>query len=115
MKTIITTFAVALCIASCSLTSQTIIKPKDSFVLGNNPHGSFKVKLKNVSKQNLEIHHEPISGGSHSYLTVKPSQSAKVKVEANTALIISNKSNDTTAVNLVVTGDTQLGMGYNNK
>ena len=47
------TFLLFVCLiltSSCSvfgsLTSNTLIQPKDSFVLGNNEHGTFKVKLK---------------------------------------------------------------------
>ena len=114
MKTILTSIAFSVFLASCSLTSNTIIKPNDSFVLGNNQHGSFKVKLKNVSKNNLEIFHAPIDGGKHSSQKVKPNEYATVKVNRNTALVISNTSKDTASVDLKVTGDTGLSMGYKN-
>ena len=114
MKTILTTFVLATIFTSCSLTSNTIIKPNDSFVLGNNEHGSFKVKLKNVSKNNLEVYHAPIEGGRHSSQKVKPNEFATVKVDRNTALIINNASKDTASVDLKVTGDTGLSMGYAN-
>jgi hypothetical protein len=114
MKTILTTLVLATIFASCSLTSNTIIKPNDSFVLGNNQHGSFKVKLKNVSKNNLEVYHAPVAGGKHSSQKVKPNESATVSVDRNTALVINNSSKDTAAVYLKVTGDTGLSMGYSN-
>jgi len=115
MKKILSALALAVVFTSCSLTSNTIIKPNDSFVLGNNQHGSFKVKLKNVSKNNLEVYHAPISGGKHSSQNVKPNQNTTIKVDRNTALIISNTSKDTASVDLKVTGDTGLSMGYSNK
>lgn len=115
MKTILTTLLLATIFTSCSLTSNTIIKPNDSFVLGNNEHGSFKVSLKNVSKNNLEVYHAPIEGGKHSSQKVKPNEYATVKVDRNTALIINNTSKDTASVDLKVTGDTGLSMGYSNK
>lgn len=115
MKPIFTTLLLALILASCSLTSNTIIKPNDSFVLGNNQHGSFKVKLKNVSRNNLEIFQAPVDGGKHSMKKIKPNQSATVEVDRNTALVISNMSKDTASVDLKVTGDTGLSMGYSNK
>ncbi|WP_309641968.1 hypothetical protein [Flavobacterium sp.] len=114
MKTILTSLAFSIFLASCSLTSNTIIKPNDSFVLGNNQHGSFKVKLKNVSKNNLEIFHAPNGGGKHSSQKVKPNEYATVEVDRNTALVISNTSKDTASVDLKVTGDTGLSMGYKN-
>ena len=114
MKVFIQTIISCFLLASCSLTSNTIIKPKDSFVLGNNQHGSFKVKLKNVSKNNIEVYQAPIGGGTHSPREVKPNQLVVVKVARNTALIIDNKSVDTVSVDLKVTGDIGLSMGYKN-
>lgn len=118
MKKVITTIVLAVAIASCgvfdSLTSNTTIKPNDSFVLGNNEHGTFKVKLKNVSNHDLKIIMAPIAGGTHSPLMIKPNETITVKTERNTALVIENKSNDTASVDLYVTGDTGLSMGYKN-
>ena len=80
IKTIITSFSILLLATSCgvfgSLNSNTSIKPNDSFVLGNNEHGSFKVKLKNVSKNNIDVYEAPISGGTHSRMTIKPNENA---------------------------------------
>jgi hypothetical protein len=101
---------------SCStLHSTTSIQPNDSFILGNNKHGFFKVKLKNVSKNNLEVYHASINGGKHSSQNVKPNHSVMVKVDKNTALIIANQFDDTATVTLRVTGDVGLSMGYKNK
>lgn len=100
---------------SCStLRSNTVIKPQDSFILGNNKHGKFKVKLQNVSKNDLEIYQAPITGGKHSPQMVKPGQKVTVKIDQNTALYLLNHSMDTSAVNLKVSGDIGLSMGYKN-
>lgn len=118
MKTLITSFAILVLTTSCgvfaSLNSNTSIKPNDSFVLGNNEHGSFKVKLKNVSKNDIDIYEAPISGGTHSRVTVKPNESVVAKVDSNTALYIENKSSDYASVDLKVTGDLRLSMTYKN-
>lgn len=118
MKTIISTIALALIITSCgafgSLTSNTTIKPNESFVLGNNEHGTFKVKIKNVSNHELRIVMAPIAGGTHSPITVSPNETIIVKADSNTAIIIENKSNEDASVDLYVTGDTGLSMGYKN-
>ena len=116
MKTIITIYLLAITLTSCSvfgsLTSNTIIKPNESFVLGNNEHGSFTVKLKNVSNHDLKIFMAPITGGTYSPIMVKPRETVRIKAEQNTALIIENKSNEDASVDLYVTGDTGLSMGY---
>lgn len=83
-------------------------------MLGNNEHGSFKVQLKNVSKNDLTVYQAPVGGGKHSSQKVKPNQSVTVKVDSNTALIIENANNDTASVDLKVTGDIGLSMGYKN-
>lgn len=116
MKKMTVLMVVITTISSCSifpgLTSNTMISPDDSFILGNNQHGSFKVVLKNVSKSELEVYLAPIDGGRHSGQMVKPGQSVKVKVDKNTALVINNASSDTASVDLKVSGDTGLSMGY---
>lgn len=99
-------------LTSCALTSTTIIQPKDAFVLGNNEHGKFSVRLKNVSENNLEIWETPITGGKHSKVVVKPRQTVRVKVDKNTALKIENNAAVTATVQLKVKGDLGLSMGY---
>jgi PBP1b-binding outer membrane lipoprotein LpoB len=118
MKKTISIIIIALILGSCSifgsLHSTTTIKPNDSFVLGNNEHGSFKVVLKNISNHELKIFMTPISGGSHSPSIVVPNETIKVKADKNTALIIENKSSEQADVTLKVTGDIGLSMGYKN-
>jgi hypothetical protein len=116
MQKLILFFFAAVLATSCSVTSSTRIKGNDSFVLGNNEHGPFSVKLKNTSSEELTIHEAPIAGGTHTYETVKPNKTVKVKVKVdkNTALLIQNKSLNEITVDLWITGDTGLSMGYKN-
>lgn len=105
--------AVLVFITSCkTLTSTTMIQPNKSFVLGNNEHGAAKVKLKNISPNDIEVYHAPINGGKHSSQIVKPNETVTVKVEKNTALVIANLSSLQASVKLFVTGDLGLSMGY---
>jgi hypothetical protein len=113
IKTALMIFLVGLLITACStLTSTTSIDANNSFVLGNNPHGTFSVRLKNISEEDIELHRAPIDGGRHSFETVKPGETIKVNVDKNTALVIDNKSTKKASVELFVTGDTGLSMGY---
>lgn len=118
MKKIIATSFLFVFITSCSifstLNSNTSIKPNESFVLGNNEHGSFKVVLKNISNHDLRLVMAPVSGGTHSPLIVSPNETIKLKTDKNTALIIENKSTEPANVALKVTGDIGLSMGYKN-
>jgi hypothetical protein len=115
MKKLIFAFAI-VSFTSCgvfkTLTSNTVIAPNEAFKLGDNKHGAFSVKLKNVSKNDLTVYEAPIDGGKHSFVVVKPNQSIKVNVDENTALIIENESKDTASVDLLVKGDLGLSMGY---
>ncbi len=116
MKNVIIVFALVIATTSCSIfktiSSNTTIQPNDSFVLGNNVHGEFSVKFKNVSKNALMVYRAPNEGGKHSFVTVQPNETIKVTVEPNTALVVENKSNDVASVDLLVKGDTGLSMGY---
>lgn len=116
MKNSILLFAFINLFTSCSvfnsLNSNTSIKPNDSFYLGNNKHGKFKVTLKNVSNHYIEIYFAPISGGSYSRQTIKINEVVIAKVPKNTAIVIENKSTDYASVDIKATGDLNLGMGY---
>lgn len=96
-----------------SLNSNTAIKPKESFVLGNNKHGVFKTYLKNEGVTTLKIYQAPIDGGTHSPILIKPQESARIKTKKNTALIIENTGDEYASVSLKVKGDLNLGMNYN--
>jgi hypothetical protein len=116
MKKLIAIVTIVIATTSCSMfktiTSNTTIQPNDSFVLGDNVHGEFSVKFKNVSKNAVTVYRAPNEGGKHSYVTVQPNETVKVNVEPNTALVVENKSNDVASVDLLVKGDTGLSMGY---
>jgi hypothetical protein len=116
MKKLIAIVTIVIATTSCSIfktvTSNTTIQPNDSFVLGDNIHGEFSVKLKNISKNAITVYHAPNDGGKHTFETVQPKQTINVKVEPNTALVVENKSNDVASVDLLVKGDTGLSMGY---
>lgn len=115
MKNLFLFVCLALLFGACStLNSNTFIQPNDSFLLGNNAHGKFTVRLKNLSKNQVEVYRAPIDGGTHSREIVLPNQSIKMRVERNTAFVIDNKTKDTASVLLKVHGDLGLSMNYKN-
>jgi hypothetical protein len=95
-----------------TLSSTTTIKGNDAFILGNNKHGKFSVRLKNTSNSDITIWQAPITGGQHSPLQVASKQTVNVKVDRDTALRIENSSASEIDVELLVKGDTGLSMGY---
>lgn len=120
MKHIALFFATILLFTSCQLLpfntlhSTTTIKGNDAFILGNNVHGKFFVRFNNTSNSEITIWQVPIAGGQHSPLKVAAKQKAELKVDRNTALRIENPSSESIDVELVVTGDIGLSMGYRN-
>ncbi len=111
------TFAliVLLFTTSCkTLTSTTTIEANNSFVLGNNTHGFYNVKLKNISNHSIAIYQKTLMDSVHSFATIKPRETVHVYADKNTALIIENKSTSQAQVELHVGGDTNLSMGYKN-
>ena len=102
------------CIPFRTLNSTTYIKPKESFLLGNNIHGKFSAKVTNTSVTSVTLWKCPIEGGKHSPITVSPSATIKVNVEKNTALKIENDSEERISIQLKVSGDIGLSMGYQN-
>lgn len=120
MKHIALIFATILVFTSCAhlpfqrLTSTTTIKGNDAFILGNNEHGKFAVRLKNTADSEITIWQVPVTGGQHSPLKIGAKQKAEIKVDRNTALRIENPSSEAIDIELIVTGDTGLSMGYKN-
>lgn len=106
----------AATITSCSLfkkvTSNTSISANNSFVLGNNEHSEFSVKITNVSNQTLEIKTKPINEAEVLLTNLKPKATENIVVKRNTALVIQNNTNQTVNVELLIKGDTGLSMGY---
>lgn len=118
-KRAVVAFAIICLLASASLScntlnSTTYIKANDTFILGNNKHGVFRVSLTNASPSEIVLWKSPLAGGNHSPVTILPKASLKVTVEKNTALRIKNPSKEVVEVKLVVKGDTGLSMGYKN-
>jgi hypothetical protein len=98
------------CIPFRTLNSTTDSKPKESFLLGNNVHGKFAAKVTNTSDKPVTLWKCPIAGGKHSPITLYGTTT--IKVEKNTALRIENDSNEQISVQLKVSGDIGLSMGY---
>jgi hypothetical protein len=95
-----------------SIHSITNIGANDSFVLGNNPHGYFNVKLKNLSAHSITVYQKTLTDSLHSFSVIKPKETVHVYADKNTALIIENKSEEQASVKLDVGGDVKLSMGY---
>lgn len=94
--------------------SVTNIAANDSFVLGNNPHGYFNVRLKNLSAHPVTVYQKTLADSLHSFSVVNPKETVHIYANKNTALIIQNKSEKQVRVRLDLGGDVRLSMGYKN-
>ncbi|OYQ47166.1 putative periplasmic lipoprotein [Flavobacterium aurantiibacter] len=116
MKKNVILLALVTLLVSCgsfsSLNSGTSINANEKFVLGSNPHGNFRTHLKNDGSTTLLVYQEPNDGGTHSPITLKPTESTFIKTDKNTALVIENTETKMGYVTLKVTGDLNLGMAF---
>lgn len=103
------------CLSLGTLHSTTYIKAEDAFILGDNEHGTFRATVTNTSQVAIDIWQYPLAGGKHSLVTLRPSEKAKLKVDANTSIHIENSSKEQVAVKLKVKGDVGLNMSYREK
>ncbi len=97
-----------------SIHSVTNIAANESFVLGNNPHGYFNVRLKNLSAHPITVYQKTLTDSLHSFSLIRPRETVHVYADKNTALIIENKSDEKASVKLDLGGDVNLSMGYKN-
>jgi hypothetical protein len=113
MLKIVNVLCLVLILNSCAhIKSNLYINPEDSFVLGKNEHGPFKVNLTNYSKNPLEVRQASLQDEQISITRVYPNQKVRVTVQKNCALILQNTSKDTARAEVKITGDTGLSMQY---
>ncbi|RPD48386.1 hypothetical protein DNI29_07100 [Hymenobacter sediminis] len=94
------------------LHSNLFIEPGKQFVLGGEQPGAFKVEARNVGKVPVEFKERPRGGGIFGRATLAPGQRATLRFLAGSSALLLNPSAQTANLNLHVTGDTRLSMGY---
>ncbi|NHM05985.1 hypothetical protein G4D82_02025 [Flavobacterium sp. CYK-4] len=104
-------FSIFSCGIIGSLNSNTSIKPRDTFVLGNNQHGIFRTHLKNEGVTVLKVY-QSFHGVALDPVLVEPQEKIYLKTPKNTALLIENTGDQYASVSLKVKGDLNLGMTY---
>lgn len=99
--------------SSCrSLTSHTYIKAYDNFVLGDNEHGGYVVKVRNTSRTNLSVYQKAKDGVIDAQIIAKPNEWITINVKENKALFVGNKSEGIAEVDFIITSNYHLSMGY---
>ncbi|QNH60889.1 hypothetical protein [Hymenobacter sediminicola] len=88
------------------------IEPGKQFVLGGSQLGAFKVEAHNVGKVSVEIKERPRGGGIFGKTTLAPGARGTVRFMAGSSALLLNPSKEEASLNLTITGDTKLSMGY---
>ncbi len=96
-----------------TLTSQTLIDPQKSFVLGKGKHGSYVAQIQNTGKDDIEVILIDENGGLTSLGMLKKNEKETYRVPKNTTVQFKNTSSDQKGViDIKLEGDTNLSMGY---
>lgn len=95
-----------------NLHSDLLIRPGKQFALGGEQRGAFKVVARNVGQVAVEFKERPAGGGIFGKGTLKPGQRATLRFAAGSTALLLNPSANTANLKLVVSGDTNLRMGY---
>ena len=92
--------------------SNLFIEPDMQFILGGDQRGAFKVAAKNVGAVPVEIRERPLGGGTFGKVTLAPGQSGVLKFAVGSTAVLLNPSGSKANLDLIITGDTKLGMTY---
>ena len=116
MKKVIFACVLIISVASSckSVYSTTTIEPKTTFVIGDNEHQTFEVTINNISNEVVEISQKPNDGIIQLLQNLKSKKTVLIIIPKNTALYISNKSENKVAVELNLKSTSHLSMGYKN-
>ena len=92
--------------------SNLFIEPGKQFILGGDQRGAFKVAAKNMGTVPVEIRERPLGGGTFGKATLAPGQSGVLKFAVGSTAVLLNPSGTKANFDLIITGDTKLGMTY---
>ncbi|MBC6607692.1 DoxX family protein [Hymenobacter sp. BT188] len=110
---VLTLFLATTSWAGGSLNSDLLIEPGKQFALGGGQPGAFRVVARNTGKVPVEIKERPRGGGIVGKATLAPGQRATLHfLPGSTALLLNPSSDQKARLDLRVTGDTNLSMGY---
>ncbi|QIL77762.1 DoxX family protein [Hymenobacter sp. HDW8] len=105
-------FLTTACLAGGSLKSDLLIEPGKQFALGGGQPGAFRVVARNTGTVSVEIKERPLGGGIFGKATLAPGQRAILRFLPGSTALLLNPSDKKARLDLHVTGDTNLSMGY---
>ena len=96
-----------------SLTSQTIIEPEKSFVLGEGQHGSYTAVIQNTTTSPVEVFIQKYqSEVSTSLGVLNKGDKQEYRVANNNRVSFKNLGKKVAVINIKLHGETNLSMGY---
>ncbi len=109
-----TSLVLALSLAGCgSINSGLRVEPRKQFVLGGGQAGAFKVEANNVGDVPVRISLRRDGGVTTDLGSLAPGQKETLSFPEGSAAVVANESDNRIArIDLRVTGDTDLGMRY---
>ena len=111
-KLLLPVIIATLLISSCSITSTATVDPDKTFVLGEGKHRRFAVDVENVGNVDIAVDAITLRGTIMQMPVLAPGEKRKITVPKNTRVTFENLGNEQATVQLKVTGDTRLSMGY---
>ena len=81
-------------------------------MLGGEQRGALKVVAKIIGAVPVEIRERPKGGGTFGKVTLAPGHSGVLKFAAGSTAVLLNPSGENANLDLIITGDTKLGMTY---
>ncbi|MEL6344495.1 MAG: hypothetical protein AAFV53_15360 [Myxococcota bacterium] len=96
---------------ACHLHSGLFVPAREQFVLGDNPHGRFSVKVENIGEVpvDLVVHED---GEPVSTVTLSPGDRTKSRFTAEQTALFVNHTDREASLSVDVVGDVGLSMDY---
>ena len=101
-----------LLVLAGTIHSNLFIEPGKQFILGGGQRGAFKVVGENIGTVSVEIKERPRGGGIFGKVTLAPGQRGTLQFAAGSMAILLNPSAVQANLDLIIIGDTKLGMTY---
>ncbi|MEM1116321.1 MAG: hypothetical protein AAF845_11270 [Bacteroidota bacterium] len=102
-----------LLVAGCSsIRSGLEIDPGATFVLGGDQRGAFRVQILNTGPAAVRVSEVTVFQDTTDIALIRPGDSAEAHFSEGSAALIANLDGQEASLDVRITGDTNLGMGY---
>jgi len=102
---------ITLLLLGCHIHSGLTVPAGERFVLGDNPHGSFRVRVQNTSDLPVAVQ-TTAAGAVVSETVLGPGAVTRARFSPSQAAVFVNDSDASAQLSVHVRGDVGLSMGY---